>query len=371
MPRKNSSYFPAGRSSRSDLTRRGLLGAAAVIAGAGVADVLHRSGHGSGSKTAVDDAGSPTVPVVRKTTSSAKPSNSAHPRTSATPTHSHSPETSHTHPPTGQHKAGHGKGPAHGHADAHLRAEEHVNLPASSLRVRNTPVYYVDDLIKDAPPHAIALTVDDGPDPLYTPKVLKLLDKYQMQASFCIVGVHAEAYPGLIRDIARAGHAIVNHSYTHVQPFNEQSEKRVVSEITLAQRAIEKAAKVTPHLFRAPGGAWSHFIYRAVAAYDLVPLDWDIDPRDWAMPGTTRIERAMLKARPNDIVLCHDGGGDRSETVRALRKVLPDWKRRGYDTIPLLVPPKQLAATRTPASPTQSSTPTTSPSTQSSTTSSP
>jgi peptidoglycan/xylan/chitin deacetylase (PgdA/CDA1 family) len=368
MPRNNSGHFPAGRSTRADLTRRGLLGAAAVLTGAGIADAMHRSGHGHARAAAIDDAGAPTAPVVSKTKGGATPSTSAHPSTSATPIHSHAPETSHTHAPAGHHEAGHGKG----HVQAHLRAEDNVTLPPSRLRVRNRPIYYVDDLIKHPPPHAIALTVDDGPDPQYTPKVLRLLDKYQMQASFCIVGVHAEAYPGLIRDIARAGHAIVNHSYTHVQPFNEQTQKRIVSEITLAQRAIEKAAKVTPHLFRAPGGAWNHFIYRAVAAYDLVPLDWDVDPRDWALPGTTSIERAMLKARPNDIVLCHDGGGNRSETVRALRKVLPEWKHRGYITIPLVVPPKQLAsATQSVSTPPYSPTPTTSPSTQTSTTSSP
>jgi peptidoglycan/xylan/chitin deacetylase (PgdA/CDA1 family) len=159
-----------------------------------------------------------------------------------------------------------------------------------------------------------------------------------MQASFCVVGVHADAYPRLIRDIHKAGHVIVNHSYTHIQPFASQTEQRIVNEITRTQRAIEKAAKVTPELFRSPGGDWSHFLFRAVAAYGLTPLDWDVDPRDWARPGTKQIERAMLKGRPGDIVLCHDGGGNRSETVRALRKVLPTWKHRGYTTIPLVVP---------------------------------
>ncbi len=138
-------------------------------------------------------------------------------------------------------------------------------------------------------------------------------------------------------------------------PFNKQTEKRIVNEITRCQRAIEKVAKVTPQLFRAPGGAWSPFIFRAVAAYDLIPLDWDVDPMDWAMPGTRKIERAMLKGRPNDIVLCHDGGGNRSETVRALRKVLPDWKHRGYVTIPLVVPAerKRRSSHSTPPTPTR------------------
>jgi peptidoglycan/xylan/chitin deacetylase (PgdA/CDA1 family) len=204
--------------------------------------------------------------------------------------------------------------------------------------VRSHPIYKISEIDRHPPKKAIALTVDDGPDPDWTPKVLRLLDKHQMQASFCVVGIHADSYPGLIRDIHKAGHVIVNHSYTHVQPFARQSEKRIVAEVTRTQRAIERAAKVTPELFRSPGGEWSHFIFRAIASYGLLPLDWDIDPIDWARPGRRKIQHAMLRGRPGDIVLCHDGGGNRSETVRALRRVLPAWKHRGYTTIPLVVP---------------------------------
>jgi peptidoglycan-N-acetylglucosamine deacetylase len=366
MQRYNPGRYPTGRSTRATaLTRRGLLGVAAVVAGAGIADVVHRSGHPAAAKAVTDEA-APTPITVTTTTS---------PRITPTTTAPHSAAPPASHPP--EHHGG--TPPAHGHEGTHGRSGplehsrrvEHVDLPPAKIPVRSQPIYYVDDLIHDAPKHAIALTVDDGPDPEYTPKVLRLLDRYRMQASFCIVGVHADAYPGLIRDIHRAGHAIVNHSFTHVMPFNRQTEKRIVTEITRTQRAIEKAAKVTPQLFRAPGGAWSPFIFRAVAAYDLVPLDWDVDPADWTMPGTRRIERRMLKGRPNDIVLCHDGGGNRSETVRALRKVLPDWKHRGYTTIPLVVPQRQITPTTPPASPTLSPSTSISPSIETSTPASP
>ncbi|HTR71494.1 MAG TPA: polysaccharide deacetylase family protein [Mycobacteriales bacterium] len=213
-----------------------------------------------------------------------------------------------------------------------------MTLPPPRVRVHSRPIYQISDVIHHAPHHSIALTIDDGPDPDWTPKVLHLLDRYRMQASFCVIGLHAKAYPRLIRDIAKAGHVLVNHSYTHVQPFNHQTEKRIVEEITRTQRVIKQVAKVEPQLFRAPGGAWSPFIFRAIASYGLLPLDWDVDPADWERPGTLAIERRMLRGRPNDIVLCHDGGGNRSETVRALRVVLPAWKRRHYRTIPLVVP---------------------------------
>lgn len=358
MPRNEYGRFPAARPGRGGLTRRALLGAAAVVSGAGLADLVQKSSRGQAAARvarrvdveprAVVQAVQPRVVPIPAT-----PPTSSPPTVQPTPHHS---TVQHVSDPSGT--GGHGK------AHRPPRVVEHVDLPPARVSVRSRPIYYVDDLIPDAPTHAIALTVDDGPDPEYTPKVLRLLDRYRMQASFCVVGAHADAYPRLIRDIAKAGHAIVNHSYTHVQPFNRQTEQRVVNEITRTQHAVEKAAKVTPQLFRAPGGDWSPFIFRAVAAYDLIPLDWDVDPMDWAMPGTRKIERAMLRGRPNDIVLCHDGGGNRTETVRALRTVLPDWKHRGYTTIPLVVPTRAQRPASPPATPTPTQSPSSPPSTQ-------
>jgi peptidoglycan/xylan/chitin deacetylase (PgdA/CDA1 family) len=220
----------------------------------------------------------------------------------------------------------------------HARHGHHVHLPAPSIPVQHRPAYYVDDLIAHPPAHTLALTIDDGPDPEWTPKVLRLLDQHRMHASFSVVGVHAVAFPKLVRDIARAGHTLVNHSFTHHEPFTDLPHKRIVWEITRTQRAISKAAGVTPQLFRSPGGDWSPFLFRALAAYDLWPVDWDVDPQDWAEPGTRQIVHAMLQAKPRDIVICHDGGGDRHETVRALRRVLPEWRHRGLRSIRLSAP---------------------------------
>jgi peptidoglycan/xylan/chitin deacetylase (PgdA/CDA1 family) len=360
-----------GRSNRARLTRRGVLGAAAVLATAGVADSIRQSGHntlnplGRSAQRRANRAISAADHNPQSTVSSVAPHpSSLTARASAPTAHPTHPATQH--PSSHSHRAttGHAAQPSeHRSGSRPNRAAEQVALPAATIRVRDRPIYNVSELVPDAPKHAIALTIDDGPDPHYTPKVLRLLDRYRMQASFCVVGVHAEAYPKLIRDIARAGHIIVNHTYTHVEPFNRQTERRIVDEITRTQRAIERAARVTPHLFRAPGGEWSPFIFRAVAAYDLLPLDWDVDPADWARPGTRRIERRMLRARPNDIVLCHDGGGNRAETVRALRRVLPTWKHRGYVTVPLVPPSSVLAA---PPSSSPSPTSTSSPSSSSS-----
>jgi peptidoglycan/xylan/chitin deacetylase (PgdA/CDA1 family) len=260
------------------------------------------------------------------------PSDSASP--TASPTHSHAPV--HHHATQSHHGRGHHGSTRHLTKRERQRlANERVTLPPAQLQVRSGPAYRLEQLIPNPPQKAIALTIDDGPDPEYTPDVLRLLDRYQTVAAFCVIGVHADAYPKLIRDIASAGHIIVNHSYTHMLPFNKLPEKRIVAEITKTQRAVERAAAITPQLFRAPGGDWSRFILRACASYGLEPLDWDLDPRDWTLPGTKKITRRMLRARPGEIVLCHDGGGNRIETVRALRRVLPRWQSMGLVTVPL------------------------------------
>jgi peptidoglycan/xylan/chitin deacetylase (PgdA/CDA1 family) len=346
----------------SAFTRRGLIGAGVLLAAGGATEAIRSLVGGSRSRSVgargLDGSvselieGHPRNPAVAPNVS---PSISTSPSSAALPTHPHS------HSPTHNHSHGGHRHEAAGHGAKRGRArEERVTLPPAQLNVRKSPAYSVAELIPDAPKHAIALTIDDGPDPLYTPTVLRLLDKYQTQASFCVVGVHADAYPKLVRDIARAGHILVNHSYTHPLPFTTLPEKRIVAEITRTQAAIEKASGVTPQLFRAPGGEWSKFVFEAVAAYNLEPLDWDVDPRDWAMPGTKHIVKAMLKARPGEIVLCHDGGGNRSETVKALRKVLPSWRRRGLATIPLQITSGYLTSATATVAPTTSPSPTSS-----------
>jgi peptidoglycan/xylan/chitin deacetylase (PgdA/CDA1 family) len=339
MWRRPSRYprTPYGRAGRPrtatapqpGLTRRGLLGVVAIIGGGGLIEIWRGTSHHADA-VARNTASRPSIQPVRLSHQGAIAPKPAHGHGDAPPSRGHRDQY-------GTHEvqpSGHGGG----HSQRQRRAEDHVTLPPAQVRVRSRPIYKVSDIDPHPPKKAIALTVDDGPDPDWTPKVLRLLDKHHMQASFCVVGIHADAYPGLIRDIHKAGHVIVNHSYTHVQPFARQSEKRIVAEITRTQHAIERAAKVTPELFRSPGGEWSHFVFRAIASYGLTPLDWDVDPEDWARPGRRKIQHAMLRGRPGDIVLCHDGGGNRSETVRALRRVLPAWKHRGYTTIPLVVP---------------------------------
>jgi peptidoglycan-N-acetylglucosamine deacetylase len=187
------------------------------------------------------------------------------------------------------------------------------------------PVYYLDD-----GPKVIALTIDDGPSPVYTPQVLRLLAQYRVTAAFSMIGENASYYPGVARDVADAGHLIVNHTWDHAN-LTPLSRSRVRTEIAKASDAIEAAAGKRPTMFRAPYGAWSAAALEYCASAGLTPLDWSVDPRDWSRPGVSAIVRNILRnTRTGSIILEHDGGGNRSQTVAALKIVIPRLLDEGY-----------------------------------------
>jgi peptidoglycan/xylan/chitin deacetylase (PgdA/CDA1 family) len=187
------------------------------------------------------------------------------------------------------------------------------------------PLYYVHDGRK-----RIALTIDDGPSPIYTPQILKLLEKYGVTATFSMIGVQVRAYPGIAREVADAGHMIANHTWTHLD-LPALSATSAADQIKRATSAIHKATGRKPALFRAPYGAWSPEVLELCAKNRLTPVDWSVDPRDWARPGVSSIvDNIMRNTRTGSIILEHDGGGDRSQTVAALGIVLPRLIDAGY-----------------------------------------
>lgn len=187
------------------------------------------------------------------------------------------------------------------------------------------PLYYVDD-----GPKVIALTIDDGPSPVYTPQILRLLERHRVTASFSMIGQSVTYYPGIARDVADAGHTIVNHTWNHVN-LTRLSSAQTRAEISRAADAIHTAAGARPVMFRAPYGAWSRATLEYCASEGLTPLDWSVDPRDWARPGSAAIiQNIMRNTRTGSIILEHDGGGDRSQTVAALEVVIPRLLDEGY-----------------------------------------
>jgi peptidoglycan/xylan/chitin deacetylase (PgdA/CDA1 family) len=201
----------------------------------------------------------------------------------------------------------------------------HVTAAVADGIVPAEPVYYLDD-----GPMTIALTIDDGPSPIYTPQVLRILEKYHVTASFSMVGENVTYYPGIARDVADAGHVIVNHTWDH-SDLALMTASQARTEIARATDAIHAAVGARPTLFRAPYGAWSKATLEYCATEKLRPLDWSVDPRDWARPGVKEIVSNIMKnTRTGSIILEHDGGGDRAETVAALKNVIPRLLDKGY-----------------------------------------
>ena len=191
--------------------------------------------------------------------------------------------------------------------------------------VPGEPVYHLDDGAK-----VVALTIDDGPSPVYTPQILALLAKYRVTASFSMIGESVTYYPGIARDVADAGHVIVNHTWDHAD-LARVTAAQTRAEISRASDAIHAAVGRRPGMFRAPYGAWSPAALQYCAIEGLTPLDWSVDPRDWSRPGVQQIVRIiMATTRTGSIILEHDGGGDRSQTVAALKIAIPRLLDQGY-----------------------------------------
>ncbi|WP_326852220.1 polysaccharide deacetylase family protein [Actinocrinis sp.] len=202
-----------------------------------------------------------------------------------------------------------------------------VTNPGSGInprKVQSEPEYYVH-----AGPKVIALTLDDGPNNVYTPQILELLQQYRIQATFCMIGRQVAENQSLVREVVAAGHAVANHTWDHADQ-SRLSLSSVRSEIARTNDALA-AVNIQPEIFRAPYGAWSYIVYEACALAALRPLDWSVDPRDWSRPGvSTIVTRILQQTRTGSIILEHDGGGDRSQTVAALKIVLPKLLDAGY-----------------------------------------
>ncbi|MET9611394.1 polysaccharide deacetylase family protein [Kitasatospora indigofera] len=178
----------------------------------------------------------------------------------------------------------------------------------------------------------VALTFDDGPGPA-TGQVLDVLAQYGARATFCQIGPQAAANPAMVKRILAAGHRLCDHSVHHPQPFAALSHDRQVEEIVPARDMIVRAGGAGTEVpwFRAPGGGFTTANQQVAAAAGMRPLTWTVDTRDWSRPGVPAIVASVQHGlRPGGVVLMHDGGGDRSQTVAALRQLLPWLTAQGY-----------------------------------------
>lgn len=184
----------------------------------------------------------------------------------------------------------------------------------------------------DQGPRGVNITIDDGPAPSWTPQVLDLLRQYDVKATFCMTGLQAQAHPDLVKDVVAAGHRLCDHSVSHDTAMDKKPEAYQTKEILDAERMITEASGgVRPMYYRAPGGAFTPHSRKIAASRGMRPLGWNVDTKDFEQPGADAIVATVQREISNGpTILFHDAGGDRAQTVDALREVLPWLKEQGY-----------------------------------------
>ncbi|MGW4879920.1 bifunctional polysaccharide deacetylase/glycosyltransferase family 2 protein [Streptomyces sp. NPDC004262] len=187
------------------------------------------------------------------------------------------------------------------------------------------------------PAKTIALTFDDGPDPTYTPQVLKILHRYDVPATFFLVGSMVSRYPGIVKTMVDQGNEVGIHTFTHVD-LSYQSNARVNREMRQSQLALAGAAGITTTLFRAPYSSetdaiddYSWPVYQRLGKEGYTSVFVDTDSDDWKKPGVSKIiDWATPKKGKGASVLFHDAGGERTQTIEALPRYIEKMKAKGY-----------------------------------------
>ncbi|MGW7203832.1 bifunctional polysaccharide deacetylase/glycosyltransferase family 2 protein [Streptomyces sp. NPDC054837] len=187
------------------------------------------------------------------------------------------------------------------------------------------------------PDKTIALTFDDGPNPTYTPQVLEILEKYDVPATFFVVGSMVSRYPGIVKDMVEQGNEVGIHTFTHVD-LSYQSDARVNREMQQTQLALAGAAGITTTLFRAPYSSetdaidnYSWPVYEKLGEDGYTSVFVDTDSDDWKKPGVSKIVKwATPDGNDGASVLFHDAGGERSQTIKALPEYIEKMKAKGY-----------------------------------------
>ncbi|MDO8184140.1 polysaccharide deacetylase family protein [Conexibacter sp. JD483] len=174
----------------------------------------------------------------------------------------------------------------------------------------------------------VALTFDDGPSP-YTTGFLDVLRAKGVKGTFFQIGQQVSSYPTVEKRILAEGHELANHTWSHATVSGGGS--LATSQISSTTNAIQTVSGFKPCAFRAPGGAISSSLVSLARGLGYSTIEWDVDPQDWRTPGTDAIySRIVSAARSGSIILMHDGGGNRSQTLAALPRVIDTLRARGY-----------------------------------------
>lgn len=220
--------------------------------------------------------------------------------------------------------------------------EEFKEVPPASLNRNPQQIenkIYFNGSSKDG--KQVALTFDDGPDQMITPKILKVLKEHDIKATFFILGNRAKANPDLVKRIAEDGHAIGNHSWSHPN-FDDISMDEALKEIEDTQEVLEDAIGYRTSLFRPPYGALSENKLDQIHQMNLAVVNWTVDTMDWSGNSSEEILKLVHEQlNPGGIVLQHTANGTNhlANTIEALKQMIPELKAEGYSfvTVPKLL----------------------------------
>ncbi|MFZ2314518.1 MAG: polysaccharide deacetylase family protein [Gammaproteobacteria bacterium] len=197
-------------------------------------------------------------------------------------------------------------------------------LPLSIANADNVP-----DTNKNPPKGTVALTFDDGPNPTYTREVLAILKKYNVKATFFVVGANAKKYPELIKEIHEQGHVVASHSETHPMLTNI-SETQLQNEIIMPVTIVNNIIGIKPKCLRYPFGASNEHVRAEIRAHGMMPVPMGFNSFDYDRPGTEKISSWVLKnAYSGQVILMHDGYDKREQTVAALPVIIEGIQKKG------------------------------------------
>jgi len=182
----------------------------------------------------------------------------------------------------------------------------------------------------------VALTFDDGPDPIITPRVLEILKEKQIKATFFLIGRKIGANPGLVREMVKEGHVIGNHSYSHKWYSGLEDQREIKKDFLLAEQTIEKTTGKKLRFLRSAHGLVSLWFLKEIKNYGFQYVGWDLAVGDWK--SETKSEQIVkgIKKRinPGAIILLHDGLdnniGTQVEVVKALPGIISELEEEGY-----------------------------------------
>ena len=184
----------------------------------------------------------------------------------------------------------------------------------------------------------IALTYDDGPNDPHTLRLMEVLAKDNIRATFFLIGRYVELRPDIVRDLLKAGHVLGNHTFTHPHLIVTGTAK-TRTELEQCQRAVQEATGETPRLFRPPFGGRRPATLRIARSLGLQPVMWNVTSWDWKAPPAAKIVQTCNgQMRGGDVILMHDGshiapGADRWQTVVATHLLIEHWRAKDYQFV--------------------------------------